>query len=147
MEDTERRCILGTDGKRSVNDALVVKALKRAQTHSPFLKFHLESGSPTAAALLDGRIDEALALARRAGEGLDPMTALRCERSAFALALAVGDLAGALTLEQVFADLSDLADRSIGRAISAAIAERYPDEEPRGFAALALGKLGGRELN
>jgi glutamate-ammonia-ligase adenylyltransferase len=47
----------------------------------------------------------------------------------------------------VFSELSDLADRSIERAITTAIAERTPGETSRGFAAVALGKLGGRELN
>ena len=45
------------------------------------------------------------------------------------------------------AALSDLADRSLERAVAAAIAERTPDAEPRGFAIIALGKHGSRELN
>ena len=43
--------------------------------------------------------------------------------------------------------MSDLADRTIERALAAAIAERTPEDAPRGFAVIALGKLGGRELN
>ena len=75
------------------------------------------------------------------------MAAVRRERSAVALVLGIGDLAGALTLEQVVGPLSDLADRQLERALAAAIAERTPDAPARGFAILALGKLGGRELN
>ncbi len=75
------------------------------------------------------------------------MAALRRERSGYALALAIGDLAGLLTLEEVTAELSMLAGRVLERAIAAAIAERYPDAPVRGFAAIALGKLGSRELN
>ncbi len=72
---------------------------------------------------------------------------LRRRRTALALAIALGDLAGELDLERVTAALSDFADLAIDRALAAAIAERMPDAEPRGFAVLALGKLGSRELN
>jgi glutamate-ammonia-ligase adenylyltransferase len=133
---------MDTVGKRQVNDAL-----ERARTHAPFLKFHLEAGTAGAEAAREGRFDEALAAARAAGEGDDVMAALRRERGGYALTLAIADLAGLWRLERVFAELSALADRAIDRAIRAAIAERYPGEAPRGFAALALGKLGGRELN
>ena len=76
------------------------------------------------------------------------MAAVRRERSALALALGIGDLAGALQPRARWCrPLSDLADRQLERALAAAIAERTPDAAPRGFAILALGKLGGRELN
>ncbi len=75
------------------------------------------------------------------------MASLRRERTGHALALAIGDLAGLLTLEQVTSELSHLADRVIERAIAAAIAERYPDSPVNGFAAIAVGKLGSFELN
>jgi glutamate-ammonia-ligase adenylyltransferase len=94
-----------------------------------------------------GDFEGALQLAQEEGQGADTMAALRRERTGTSLALAVGDLAGAFALDRVFAELSNLADRAIERAIAAAIEERTPGEEPRGFAALALGKLGGRELN
>ena len=45
------------------------------------------------------------------------------------------------------AELSDLADRALERAIRTAVEERYPGAEAAGFAAIALGKQGGRELN
>ncbi len=75
------------------------------------------------------------------------MTAVRRERSALALALGIGDLAGALSLEEVVRPLSDLADRQLDRALAAAMAERTPEAPAQGFAIIALGKLGGRELN
>ena len=43
--------------------------------------------------------------------------------------------------------LSDFADLAIDRALRLAIAERVPDAEPAGFAVIAMGKLGSRELN
>jgi glutamate-ammonia-ligase adenylyltransferase len=121
-------------------------ALVRARAHSPFLRDLLDRGGPVAEALEAGDLEAALAAAALTS-GEDATIALRRERSAFALALAIGDLAGLLALQEVTAALSDLADRSLNRAIETAIAERTPDEAPRGFAVIALGKLGGRELN
>jgi glutamate-ammonia-ligase adenylyltransferase len=72
---------------------------------------------------------------------------LRRERSALALALGVGDLAGLLSFEQVTQSLSDLADRSLQSALAAAIEARTPGAEQKGFAVIALGKHGSRELN
>ena len=72
---------------------------------------------------------------------------LRRRRRALSLAVALGDLAGELPLERVTALLSDFADAAIDRAIQAAIAELFPDEQAEGLAVIALGKLGSRELN
>lgn len=121
-------------------------ALARARAHAPFLRDLLERGGQVAELVAAGDLDRALAAASEAGQG-EAMAGLRRERSAHALALAVADLAGTLPLEAVTRALSDLADRSLERAIGAAVAERTPDEAPRGFAVIALGKLGGRELN
>ncbi len=43
--------------------------------------------------------------------------------------------------------LSGFADAAIDEAVSAAISERVPDAVPTGFAVIAMGKLGSRELN
>lgn len=72
---------------------------------------------------------------------------LRLDRRALALTVAIGDLSGAMDLTQVTHTLTDFADRALDRAIRAAIEERTPGAEPRGFAAIALGKQGSRELN
>jgi glutamate-ammonia-ligase adenylyltransferase len=77
----------------------------------------------------------------RCRRGLAPRTL------ALALALAVGDLAGALPLMRVVEELSGFADRALDAAIAAAIARRAPDAEPVGFSAIALGKHGAQELN
>ena len=127
--------------------ARIHEATARARAHSPFLGFQLERLPEVASALADGDLPAALAVARREGEGADAMAAVRRERGAFALALGIGDLAGLLDLEAVTAALSDLADRILDRAVATAIGERTPDVECRGFAVIALGKLGGRELN
>ncbi len=128
-------------------EAAINHALARARADSPFLAFQLERLPAVAAALAAGDIAAAIEAARREGEVDDVAASVRRERSGFALALGIGDLAGLLTLEEVTASLSDLADRALARALAAAIAERTPAAEPRGFAIVALGKLGGRELN
>ena len=72
---------------------------------------------------------------------------LREARARVALATALGDLSGVLDLTQVTALLSDLAELALNRAVRAAIEERVPGAGTDGFAVLALGKLGSRELN
>ncbi|HSQ98319.1 MAG TPA: DUF294 nucleotidyltransferase-like domain-containing protein, partial [Sphingomicrobium sp.] len=72
---------------------------------------------------------------------------LRQRRHGLALAVALGDLAQELPLEQVTRLLSDFADRAIDEAVAAAIIERVPDAIPAGFAVVAMGKLGSHELN
>ena len=122
-------------------------AIARARACSPFLSLQLDSLPEIAAALERGDLGAACAAAWEAGTDADAMTAVRRERSALALALGIGDLAGALSLDEVVQPLSDLADRQLDRALAAAMAERTPDAPVRGFAIIALGKLGGRELN
>ncbi|MXO48972.1 bifunctional [glutamate--ammonia ligase]-adenylyl-L-tyrosine phosphorylase/[glutamate--ammonia-ligase] adenylyltransferase [Erythrobacter vulgaris] len=123
-------------------------ALDRARNHAPFLSRGLER-RPDLAELLDqGDADAALALAKSAGEGIDDTgLALRREKRALALVLAIGDLAGEFSLEKVMRELSLFADRALHRAIGAAIARRVEDAEPQGMIGLALGKHGAGELN
>lgn len=100
------------------------------------------------ALLAAGEIEQALLLARSAGDGIDDTAvALRRQRLALALVVAVGDLAGAFPLSRVVTELSDFADRSLDDAIAAAIRRRTPDAQPTGFTAIALGKHGAQELN
>jgi glutamate-ammonia-ligase adenylyltransferase len=132
-----------TQSEGAVNDALA-----RARAHSPFLKLQLERFPQVAEALEGGRAGEAIVRAASAGEGAESLAAaLRLERSAVATALAVADLAGAIGLESLMHTLSDLADRALGRSLAAAFEERTPLDPPRGFAVVALGKHGSRELN
>ncbi|MEA3037616.1 MAG: [glutamine synthetase] adenylyltransferase / [glutamine synthetase]-adenylyl-L-tyrosine [Sphingomonadales bacterium] len=132
-----------TQSEESLNDALA-----RARAFSPYLALQLERFPLVTAALERGDVERARALAGEAGQDAPDLgTALRRERNALSAALAIADLAGAITLERLTGALSDLADRSLERAIAAAIAERTPEAEPLGFAAVALGKHGSRELN
>ena len=123
-------------------------AIGRARSHAPFLAGALDVLPELGETLAGGRLDEALAMARAAGEDApDVAVALRRERLALALALAIGDLAGALPLAEVVEALSAFADRALDAAISDGIRRRAPDAEPTGFSAIALGKHGARELN
>ncbi|MEA3061659.1 MAG: [glutamine synthetase] adenylyltransferase / [glutamine synthetase]-adenylyl-L-tyrosine [Sphingomonadales bacterium] len=132
-----------TQSEERLNDALA-----RARAFSPYLALQLERFPLVAEALEAGDVERALALAGAAGEDApDLAAALRRERNALSAALAVADLAGVITLERLTATLSDLADRSLERAVAAAIAERTPEAGPLGFAVVALGKHGSRELN
>ena len=123
-------------------------ALRRARAEAPFLCRGLGRLPDLAALLAMGRIEEALTAARAAGaDCADPGVALRRERLAFSIALAIGDLAGALPLARVIGELSMFADRALDAAITAATRRRLPDAEPRGFSGIALGKHGAGELN
>jgi len=128
-------------------------AIERARAHAPFLAVALERLPHLAALLQAGEGEAALAAAYLAGEGAagegveGTGIALRRERLALALVLAVGDLAGAFPLARVMGELSAFADRALGRAIAAAIAARLPGAPNEGFTALALGKHGAQELN
>ena len=121
-------------------------AVGRAADHAPFLRDAIEARPDIAERFLS---DGALKAAAQALEtGADSAGAeLRRRRQALALAVALGDLSGELPLEKVTALLSNFADAAIQRALEAAVSEAYPNEGPRGLAAIALGKLGSRELN
>ncbi|ANC85959.1 bifunctional [glutamate--ammonia ligase]-adenylyl-L-tyrosine phosphorylase/[glutamate--ammonia-ligase] adenylyltransferase [Sphingomonas sp. NIC1] len=119
-------------------------AIQRARSHAPFLSLLLDRESVLAERLAAGQID----LGFTSAEADMPVARqLRLDRRALALSVAIGDLAGALNLTAVTHALTDFADAALDRAIRAAIAERTPGEEPRGFVAIALGKQGSRELN
>lgn len=123
-------------------------AIERARACAPFLSRGLDRQPELAALLAAGEGEAALHWARLAGEGAASTgSALRREKAALALALAIGDLAGAFRLGRVVAELSAFADRALDAAIGDAIRRRVPDAQPAGFIALALGKHGAEELN
>jgi [glutamine synthetase] adenylyltransferase / [glutamine synthetase]-adenylyl-L-tyrosine phosphorylase len=121
-------------------------ALARAREHSPFLRDAIAARRELAEAFVERGVTAAVELALAAdGDGVEAR--LRRRRLGLALSIALGDLAGELGLEQVTRLLSDFADEAIDDALGAAIAERVPAEEARGFAVIAMGKLGSHELN
>jgi len=121
-------------------------ALDRARDHSPFLREVIQVRTDIVDAFLDQGAEAAAALAVRAeAETLE--SRLRRRRCGLALSVALGDLAGELSLEKVTRLLSDFADRAMDEAIREAILERIADADPQGFAVIAMGKLGSHELN
>jgi len=125
----------------SINDAL-----KRVQANSPFLAGLIDRNADLMPLIHAGNFDEALtnALSRNA-ESVG--TALRKQRQGVALVTAIADLSGVWDLTRVTHILSDFADHALDQAIAAAIEERMPGAPNQGFAVIALGKHGGRELN
>ena len=121
-------------------------ALRRAELHSPFLR-HAAAAQPAIADMFLSHGSAAAAEQALLAESESLESGLRLRRHGLALAVALGDLAGELPLEEVTRLLSDFADAAIGQSVDAAIRERVPDAEPKGFAVIAMGKLGSRELN
>ncbi|MET0374132.1 MAG: hypothetical protein ABW128_07730 [Rhizorhabdus sp.] len=125
----------------SDRDDPLESALARATAHAPFLRRSIGQRPDIVEHLTRGDLNGALAAGREtADEPGQVARALRRERQALALTVAIGDLAGLMPFEAVVAELSAFADRALDLAIRTAIAERAPGAEPVGFAALALGK-------
>jgi len=131
----------------SLTPSPIADAVDRACAHSPFLARQIDVYPELVALLLEGQAEAAW----EAGRALEPDAPvdrrLRVRRSALALVAAIADLSGLWDLDVVTRRLSDFADEAIDAALDAAFAERYPDDEPRGIAVIALGKHGSRELN
>ncbi|HXH00391.1 MAG TPA: bifunctional [glutamine synthetase] adenylyltransferase/[glutamine synthetase]-adenylyl-L-tyrosine phosphorylase [Sphingomicrobium sp.] len=121
-------------------------AIERANQNSPFLRAAIQHWPQIVRSFTELGAGAAIALALRQ-EGENVASRLRRRRHALALAVALGDLAGELSLEEVTAHLSRFADQAIDEALGSAIAERMPDAPAGGLAVLALGKLGSSELN
>ena len=121
-------------------------ALDRARKHAPFLREAIGTRSDIVDAFLkDGATSAAELALRYNADTLE--SRLRQRRLGLALAIALGDLARELSLEEVTRLLSDFADCAIDQAVSEAIRELVPDAGPQGFAVIAMGKLGSHELN
>jgi [glutamine synthetase] adenylyltransferase / [glutamine synthetase]-adenylyl-L-tyrosine phosphorylase len=125
----------------------IADALVRAQVSSPFLAALIERQPDLVSLIGDGDFDAALARALAAGQDQDVGVMLRRQRQGVALVTAIADLAGRWDLGRVTHVLSDFADHALDAAIAAAFAERVPGAPVHGFAVIALGKHGGRELN
>jgi len=122
------------------------QAIERARRHSPFLREALQARPELGEAFVE-RGGEAAAAQALAIDGGSVETRLRQQRLGLSVVVALADLAGEMSLERVTRLLSDFADRAIDEAVRTAILERVPDANPKGFAVIAMGKLGSHELN
>src|SRR6478609_5857260 len=107
------------------------EVLQRALACSPFLRETAIVFPDIVDAFVEKGAQAAVPLALNL-LGDDVGAELRRRRTALALAVALGDLAGELSLEDVTHLLSDFADEAIDDAIREAIRERAPDAEPQG---------------
>lgn len=124
----------------------VEEAIARAQAYSPFLTGLIDRNADLMPLIHAGNFDDALAAAlARSADSVG--TALRKQRQGVALVTAIADLSDVWDLTRVTHILSDFADHALDQAIAAAIEERVPGAPNQGFAVIALGKHGGRELN
>ncbi len=119
-------------------------ALMRAERHAPYLRMLMGRFPDLVDRLAAGHLDE---INPTVDENLPIATALRKAKARQALSLAIGDLAGKLSLEHVIGHLSSFADYALNRAVTAAIELVVPGAPAQGFAAIALGKHGSQELN
>jgi len=124
-------------------------ALERASRHAPFLAGLIRRhGDLVDAFLAHGAAPLIAADKSEANATPGPVPVdLRLRRQRLALAVALGDLAGELTLERVTAALSDFADAALDTALSWCSEKIAGSPSRDGFAVIALGKLGSRELN
>lgn len=90
------------------------------------------------------------------GSQAEPMKAMRLAKEAAHAAIAGADLAGIWSLDEVVQRLTDLADASVKSALrvatraawaSGSMGEVRASDEMPGLFALAMGKMGARELN
>jgi glutamate-ammonia-ligase adenylyltransferase len=87
---------------------------------------------------------------RAAVDGLTGPKAIMALRGAYRralLSLAAADLAGERDVEEVMAELADLADATLGAALAVAEAELPAGAPPARLAIIAMGKCGAGELN
>ena len=123
----------------------IASAQARAQAHAPFLRGLLRREPELLETIQRGSFATALAQSIARLDPANPAATLRAARDGVALVTALADLSATWSLEQVTRALSDFADVALDFAITAAFAER--DVQPAGLSALALGKMGSRELN
>ena len=124
---------------------------------APYLAGLAEKHSDWLDAAVAGAAEDAMAgLLQDVGalEGHALADGLRQAKGRAALLIALADLGGVWDLDEVTGALSDLADASVQRAITHLVAQaqgagKLPqvDAPDGGMVALAMGKLGARELN
>jgi [glutamine synthetase] adenylyltransferase / [glutamine synthetase]-adenylyl-L-tyrosine phosphorylase len=120
------------------------EALERADHYAPYLRMLMLRFPGVVARLSAGNLSDS---EPSIDKDLPVRTALRQAKARQALALAIGDLAGVLSLESVMMSLSKFADTALDLAIAEAIEHLTPGGEQFGLAAIALGKHGSFELN
>lgn len=147
-------------------DPKAVRLLESLFGNSPFVTFVAEREPAFTVSLLCRGPDRVMATLwdelaethQGALAGIDPGAALRRTKRRLSLAVALADIAGIWTLEQVTEALSECAERALDAALAyllvdaarrGVISVSDADDPLRGCGVIVLGmgKLGGRELN
>ena len=153
----------GTGSSTDPSDAARISAVLDL---SPFLGGQMLQHPEWLDALFDVDARELIATRIAALENLPPqdqseaalMTALRLAKREVSLLIALRDLFGAATVAETTADLSALAEAAVGAAVRYCLREadrtgkivvkdQASPETGSGLIVLAMGKLGGQELN
>ncbi|WP_421852407.1 bifunctional [glutamine synthetase] adenylyltransferase/[glutamine synthetase]-adenylyl-L-tyrosine phosphorylase [Oricola sp.] len=151
------------------DDAPLAGFLLAVMTLSPFLSHEIEQQAGLLESLFDmpvsDRLDTIIAEVSemRCGRGIaasetELMAALRRAKAALHLLVALGDLSGAFPVAQTTDYLSRLAEEALGATMAwllcdahnsgkLVLADPLKPEPGSGWVALAMGKLGARELN
>ncbi|HVM29028.1 MAG TPA: bifunctional [glutamine synthetase] adenylyltransferase/[glutamine synthetase]-adenylyl-L-tyrosine phosphorylase [Mycobacteriales bacterium] len=85
--------------------------------------------------------------ARASGSGPEVLASLRAAYRMCLLRLAARDLTGALGMEDIAAELADLAAAMLSAGLAVALSDLPASAEPCRLAVVGMGKAGGRELN
>ncbi|MEO1103524.1 MAG: bifunctional [glutamine synthetase] adenylyltransferase/[glutamine synthetase]-adenylyl-L-tyrosine phosphorylase, partial [Pseudomonadota bacterium] len=142
---------LGTSDAASVSGELVA-ALASVAAVSPFLRGLMLADPQMAVAVLNASLNETVVAACDFSGDLG--TALRVGKRRVALAVALADLCGGASVEAVTGALSTFADAAVEAALASVLAGAHrrghaasADPSVSGVIVLAMGKLGGGELN
>lgn len=126
-------------------------AITRAAAHSPYLAGLIARWPDYADLFTKAGADIAWTAIETQSFPDDLAAALRQERGLRWMVAALADLSGEWGFADIVPRLSDFADSAIDRALTQAFAERANwvggGAAPAGFAVIALGKHGSRELN
>ena len=132
----------------------VAETLGTVAAVSPFLADLMVGDPAMLDEILSSSLEESVAVASAPLPGPDVATLLRRGKRRVALAVGLADLLGGASVEVVTNALSDFADAAIATSLRTALGELFErdhlstaDPSACGLFVLAMGKLGGRELN
>lgn len=144
------RDALGTEFTAMTSNAKAL--INGVASCSPYLRRLAESDRAYCISILsappEASLQRAIEMARGAasGDAAQPMQTLRQAKAHAALIIALADIAGIWDVVAATDALSRFADAAIEGALLAALAS-LPLESAKGYAILAMGKLGAHELN
>ncbi len=119
-------------------------AIARAEAHSSYLRDLMQRFPAVHDRIADGKF---WGIVPDIDPELPIPVALRNAKADLALTVAIADLAGKISLDEVMSFLTSFADRALDLALAEAFHRVVPDAPCQGIAIIALGKQGSHELN